>query len=141
MYGSDAMSGVVNFRTVRSLNGVRGDAMYSLSERGDAERMNALARHSAQKYAAVARQSDRDVQLHKAGSVNGSTRDFFHDKTPSSFIRSGTFVPSATNAAERCTCSADALYRLRHCWGTQSTAEPKDSTTIVRCSCRPGAVN
>ena len=34
----------------------------------------------------------------KQDPVNGSARPFFTDKTPSSFIGTGTYVPSATNA-------------------------------------------
>jgi len=40
VYGSDAMSGVVNFKTVRALDGVKVDLMNSISERGDAFRFN-----------------------------------------------------------------------------------------------------
>lgn len=97
VYGSDAMSGVVNFRTVRSLNGVRGDAMYSLSERGDAERMNASLAFGTE-YGQSRGNLIAAFSYAKQDPVNGSTRDFFHDKTPSSFIGTGTFVPSATNA-------------------------------------------
>jgi iron complex outermembrane recepter protein len=97
VYGSDAMSGVVNFRTVRSLKGVRGDAMYSLSERGDAERMNASLSFGTQ-YAESRGHLIVALSYAKQDAVNGSSRDFFYDKTPSSFIGTGTFVPSATNA-------------------------------------------
>lgn len=40
VYGSDAMSGVVNFKTLRSLDGVRIDLMNTISERGDGYKFN-----------------------------------------------------------------------------------------------------
>lgn len=138
VYGSDAMSGVVNFRTVRSLDGVRGDAMYSLSERGDAERMNASLAFGTQ---FAESRGDLIVALSyaKQDPVNGSTRDFFHDKTPSSFIGSGTFVPSATNAP-----NAAVLQAVFTGYGINGTRNPllnlgfnDDSSLFVQT----GAVN
>src|SRR5687767_12854998 len=75
VYGSDAMSGVVNFRTVRSLNGVRGDAMYSLSERGDAERMNASLAFGTE-YGQSRGNLIAAFSYAKQDPVSGSTRDF-----------------------------------------------------------------
>src|SRR4051794_12254289 len=40
VYGSDAMSGVVNFKTLRSLDGVKIDLMNSISDRGDGFKFN-----------------------------------------------------------------------------------------------------
>src|SRR5690349_17513185 len=97
VYGSDAMSGVVNFRTVRALKGVRADTMYSLSEQGDAKRMNASLSFGTE-YADTRGNLIVAFSYAKQDPLNGSTREFFHDKTPSSFIGTGTFVPSATNA-------------------------------------------
>lgn len=97
IYGSDAMSGVVNFKTVRKLDGVRVDLMNTISERGDAYRFNgSLALGTA--FAEDRGHVIAAFSYAKQNPVNGSTRDFFYDKTPSSFIGSGTFVPSATNA-------------------------------------------
>jgi iron complex outermembrane receptor protein len=97
IYGSDAMSGVVNFRTVRRLDGFRVDAMNSISERGDAYRFNGSL--------AFGSSFDEDrgnviaafTYAHQ-DSLQGSSREFFHDKVPSSFIGYGTYVPSAANA-------------------------------------------
>jgi outer membrane receptor protein involved in Fe transport len=96
VYGSDAMSGVVNFRTVRSLDGIRLDLMNSISQRGDAYRFNGSLAFGTSfgdrgNVVAAFSYSTQDP-------VNGSARSFFHDKTPSSFIGFGTFVPSASNA-------------------------------------------
>jgi outer membrane receptor protein involved in Fe transport len=97
VYGSDAISGVVNFKTIKSFDGVKVDLMNSISERGDAYRFNgsvALGTTFAE---------DRGhliaaFSYAKQDPVDGSKRAFFFDKTPSSFIGTGTFVPSATNA-------------------------------------------
>jgi iron complex outermembrane receptor protein len=97
IYGSDAMSGVVNFRTLRRLEGLRVDAMNSISERGDAYRFNGSL--------AFGSTFDEDrgnviaafTYAHQ-DPLEGSSRDFFHDKIPSSFIGYGTYVPSASNA-------------------------------------------
>ncbi|MEJ5976460.1 TonB-dependent receptor [Novosphingobium sp. PS1R-30] len=97
VYGSDAISGVVNFKTIKSFEGVKVDLMNSISERGDAYRFNgslALGTNFA---------DDRGhliaaFSYANQDPVDGSKRSFFYDKTPSSFIGTGTFVPSATNA-------------------------------------------
>jgi iron complex outermembrane recepter protein len=97
IYGSDAISGVVNFRTLRNFDGVRVDMQYGISERGDAARYNgSLAFGSS--FA-----DDRGNVLvafsyAQQDPLQGSTRSFFDARVPSSFIGTGTFVPSATNA-------------------------------------------
>jgi outer membrane receptor protein involved in Fe transport len=97
VYGSDAMSGVVNFKTVRSLDGVKIDLMNSISDRGDGFKFNGslvLGTHFKDDRGHVIAAFSYASQ----DPVNGSARDFFHGKTPSSFLGTGTFVPSATNA-------------------------------------------
>ena len=97
VYGSDAMSGVVNFKTVRKLEGFKIDLMNNISERGDAYRFNgSLAFGST--FAEDRGHVTAAFSYAKQNPINGSSRDFFYDKTPSSFIGSGTFVPSATNS-------------------------------------------
>src|SRR5262245_13419834 len=88
VYGSDAMSGVVNFKTLRSFEGVRIDGMYSSSEQGDADRLNASLAFGT-KYGEDRGNLIVAFSYAKQDPVNGSTRDFFHDKTPSSFIGTG----------------------------------------------------
>ena len=97
VYGSDAMSGVVNFKTLRSLDGIRLDALSSISERGDAFKFNGSAAFGTT-FAEDRGNLIAAFTYSKQDPVNGSKRAFFHDKTPSSFIGYGTFVPSATNA-------------------------------------------
>jgi iron complex outermembrane receptor protein len=97
VYGSDAMSGVVNFKTIRSFDGIKLDLMDSFSEKGDANKFNAslaIGTNFAQERGHLI----AAFTYSKQDPVNGSARSFFNDKTPSSFIGTGTFVPSATNA-------------------------------------------
>jgi len=97
IYGSDAMSGVVNFKTVRSFDGIKLDLMDSISEKGDANKFTGSLAFG------TGFGGDRGHLIaaftySKQNPLNGDSRPFFHDKTPSSFIGTGTFVPSATNA-------------------------------------------
>lgn len=96
VYGSDAMSGVVNFRTLRSLDGIHVDLMDSVSERGDANKFNgslSLGTNFAEDRGHVI----AAFSYAKQDPVDGSSRAFFHDKIPSSFIGTGTYVPSGSN--------------------------------------------
>ena len=97
VYGSDAISGVVNFKTVRKLEGFRVDLLNGISERGDSYRFNGSVAFGSS-FAEDRGNLVAAFSYAKADPVNGSTRPFFFDKTPSSFIGTGTFVPSATNA-------------------------------------------
>ncbi len=96
VYGSDAMSGVVNFLTESFFDGVKADVQYGNSSRSDLEKMSAsLAVGSS--FA-----DDRGRVLFSLGYTDrdgmyGSERSFFEFVTPSSFIGHGTFVPAATN--------------------------------------------
>lgn len=97
VYGSDAMSGVVNFKTLHNFEGVRVDTQYNISERGDAAKFNAslafgtrFAEDRGHVLAAFSYTTQDPLQ--------GIERSFFNDKVPSSFIGTGTYVPSATNA-------------------------------------------
>ena len=96
VYGSDAMSGVVNFLSQEFFDGIKGDLQYGASSRSDVEKMSAsLALGSG--FA-----DDRGHVLLSLGytkreGLYGVERDFFEFVTPSSFIGQGTFVPSAGN--------------------------------------------
>ena len=97
IYGSDAMSGVVNFKTIRSFEGIKVDLMNSISERGDAYKFNGSLALGTQ-FAENRGNLIATFSYAKQDPVNGDARRFFDDKTPSSFIGTGAFVPSATNA-------------------------------------------
>lgn len=105
IYGSDAISGVVNFKTLRAFEGVRMDVQNSLSGRGDAYRFNGSLAFGSNFADGRGHVLAAFSYAHQ-DAVNGSTRDFFFDKTPSSFIGNGTFVPSATNAPDAAVVSS-----------------------------------
>ena len=96
VYGSDAISGVVNFKTVHSFEGVKIDAMNSISEKGDAYKFNGSLAFGAN-FAGNKGHVIAAFSYAKQNPVNGLSRAFFYDKTPSSFLGTSTFVPSATN--------------------------------------------
>jgi iron complex outermembrane recepter protein len=118
VYGSDAMSGVVNFKTVRKLEGVRLDAQYNISEKGDAAKYNASAAFGASF-------ADNRGNILAAFSytnqepLGGNKRSFFYNRIPSSFIGTGTFVPSATNAP-----TAAAIQGVFTTYGITSARNP-----------------
>lgn len=97
IYGSEAMSGVVNFKTLRRLEGIRVDALSSISEEGDAFKFNGSVAFGTT-FAEDRGNLIAAFTYSEQDGVEGASRDFFHNKTPSSFIGTGTFVPNATNA-------------------------------------------
>jgi iron complex outermembrane recepter protein len=105
VYGSDAMSGVVNFKTIRSLDGVVADAQVNVSARGDAFRFKGSLAFGTS-FAEGRGNVVAAFSYAKQDALNGSQRDFFFDKTPSGFIGTGAFVPSATNAPDAAVLTA-----------------------------------
>ncbi|MEO8779700.1 MAG: TonB-dependent receptor [Rhodanobacter sp.] len=96
VYGSDAMSGVVNFHTIPYFDGIKGDVQYGNSTKED----------FAQRAASVALGSAFDggkghmllaLGYTDSQALQGTRRSFFDLVTPSSYIGPSTFVPSATN--------------------------------------------
>jgi iron complex outermembrane receptor protein len=105
VYGSDAMSGVVNFVTLGHFEGIRTDVQYGNSERGDYEQITSSAAFG------TSFGDDKGHALFSIGystreGLAGSKRDFFDFVTPSSFIGQGTFVPSATNLPNQAAVNA-----------------------------------
>ncbi|WP_432788017.1 TonB-dependent receptor domain-containing protein [Novosphingobium rhizosphaerae] len=118
VYGSDAMSGVVNFKTLRSFNGVKADVQNTLSEKGDAFKFSgsiAFGSSFAQDRGHVI----AAFSYTKQDPINGRARSFFSDKTPSSYIGTGTFVPNATNAP-----NAAVVQSIFNGYGVTSTINP-----------------
>ena len=96
VYGSDAMSGVVNFLTEPFFDGVKADIQYGNSSRADVEKMSAsLALGSS--FADDRGQIFLSLGYTDREGMYGSERSFFEFVTPSSFIGQSTFVPAATN--------------------------------------------
>ncbi len=99
VYGSDAMSGVVNFKSIRSLDGFVVDAQTTISEKGDAFKVKGSVAFGS----SFADDRGRVVAAFsyaKQDPLNGSQRSFFFDKTPSGFIGTGVYVPVAANAPD-----------------------------------------
>ena len=96
VYGSDAISGVVNFRTRRNINGIEIDGQIGNTFRADRQTAD---------ISAVGGWTSGDDRLNIVGAVGytkraeltGAERSFFDLGILSSFIGQGTFVPSATN--------------------------------------------
>jgi outer membrane receptor protein involved in Fe transport len=105
VYGSDAMSGVVNFISLRQFQGVTFDAQYGNTEHGD------MAQSKASMAFGTSFGEDRGHALlslgytHRQG-LTGDKRPFFALVTPSSFIGQGTFVPAATNLPNQATVNS-----------------------------------
>jgi outer membrane receptor protein involved in Fe transport len=105
VYGSDAMSGVVNFISLRQFEGVTFDAQYGNSEHGDFGSSKASVAFGTN-FA-----DDKGHALLSLGYTHrqglyGNERPFFNLVTPSSFIGQGTFVPAATNLPNPATVNA-----------------------------------
>jgi len=96
VYGSDALSGVVNFLSAPYFDGIKADIQYGNSSRSDVEKIAASFSLGSNF------DDDRGHILLSLGYTDregmyGTERSFFEFVTPSSFIGQGTFVPSATN--------------------------------------------
>ena len=93
VYGSDAMSGVVNFHTIKNFSGITGDVQYGNSFKSDL---------ASRAYSVAAGGSFGEEKGHVLLSLGYTTRDglqgnkrsFFDLVTPSSFIGQDTYVPS-----------------------------------------------
>ena len=97
VYGSDAISGVVNFITRRRFEGIQVDARVGSSFVGDA---------GTRSIALLGGVGTGDDRGHALVSISYSERDvlwgykrpeFFSQGVLSSFIGQGTYIPSATN--------------------------------------------
>ena len=96
VYGSDAMSGVVNFKTLTNYTGVRASVQYGNSFKGDYTTVDSSVTAGGN-YG-----NDRgyflvSVAYRYRSGLRGSERPFFNLATPSSYIGQGTYVPSASN--------------------------------------------
>jgi len=97
VYGSDAMSGVVNFISLDHFEGATFDAQYGNTEQGDlAQTKASLALGTT--FAEGGGHALLSAGYTDRGNLLGKDRmPFFDLLTPSSFIGQGTFVPAATN--------------------------------------------
>jgi iron complex outermembrane recepter protein len=118
IYGSDAMSGVVNFKTIRNMDGIIADMQTSISERGDAFKFKGSVAFGTS-FAEDRGNVVAAFSYAKQDPLNGSKRSFFFDKTPSGFIGTGVYVPSAANAP-----SGAVLTTLFNGYGVAGTRAP-----------------
>ncbi len=118
VYGSDAMSGVVNFKSVRQLDGVVIDAQTGISGQGDAFKFKGSVAFGTN-FADDRGHVVAAFAYAKQDPLNGSQRPFFFTRTPSGFIGSGAFVPSSANAP-----SGAVLTSLFNSYGVAGTINP-----------------
>ncbi len=100
VYGSDAMSGVVNFKSLTSFDGVQLNVRAGMSEQGDGNTTDVgitagfnIAEDRGNVLFSIG-YTDRDV-------LWGSDRDFYQLGVLSSFIGTGTYVPAPTNLPQQ----------------------------------------
>lgn len=96
VYGSDAMSGVVNIITLRHFNGVRADVQYGNSFQSDYQTVTSSLDIGSNF------DHNRGHVLVSVGFTSmphlaGSQRLYFLNEIPSSYLAQGSYVPSATN--------------------------------------------
>jgi iron complex outermembrane receptor protein len=118
VYGSDAMSGVVNFKTLRSFDGVKVDLQDSMSQKGDARKFDASIAFGTG-FAEDRGHMIAAFSYTNQGALPSSSRSFLFDKVPSSYIGFGTFVPDATNAPD-----GTVLTALFNSYGIAGTINP-----------------
>jgi iron complex outermembrane recepter protein len=107
VYGSDAMSGVVNFKTLSDYEGVRLDGQIGNSFRGDYRKLTtSLTAGTA--FAGGRGHALLSLSYTERPRLPGIKRSFFDLRVPSSFIGQSTFVPSATNLPSQ--AALDALF-------------------------------
>lgn len=96
VYGSDAMSGVVNFKTLRKYKGLMLDLQYGNSQKSDLKKLSPTLTFGTEfgegKGYALFAMNYNDRQ-----NLPGYKRPFFNGGVPSSYIGTGTYVPSASN--------------------------------------------
>ena len=105
VYGSDAMSGVVNFKSVRDFSGLKLDVRSGFSDQGGAGTLD-IGITGGFKIA-----EDRGNVLVSASFTDrnvlwGHERDFYQLGVLSSFIGTGTYVPAPTNLPQQAVVNA-----------------------------------
>jgi iron complex outermembrane receptor protein len=95
VYGSDALSGVVNFKTLKNFSGVKVDAQYGNSFKGDlvpAKQVSVTAGLSGDRGNALF-----SFSYLERGGFFGYQRPFFFLQSASSFLSTSLYAPSAGN--------------------------------------------
>jgi outer membrane receptor protein involved in Fe transport len=96
VYGSDAMSGVVNFKTLRKFEGLVLDVQYGNSQKHDARKLSPSI-IAGTKFAEGKGHALFSISYDERQGLQGMSRPFFKLGVPSSFIGTSTYLPSAAN--------------------------------------------
>jgi len=102
VYGSDAMSGVVNFITLKNFEGMVTDLQYGNSVKEDYGQFSGSTAFGT-RFAGDKGHALLSLGYTHRQGLYGSERGFFDYVTPSSFIGQGTFVPAPTNLPKQAT--------------------------------------
>jgi len=105
VYGSDALSGVVNFKTIRNIDGVVADVQYGNSFKTDRRTLDASVAFGT-KFAEDRGSFLLAVSATGRQPLSGRKRDFYLGILPSSYIYQGTYVASATNLPSQAAVNA-----------------------------------
>src|SRR5207302_2051077 len=105
VYGSDAMSGVVNFVTLSHFEGMTTDLQYGNSIKDDFGQFSGSTAFGT-KFADDTGHALLSLGYTHREGLSGAQRAFFNLVTPSSFIGQGTFVPSPTNLPSQAAVNA-----------------------------------
>ena len=105
VYGSDAISGVVNFKTKQHFSGVQIDAQGGISERGDGATLNVSAVGGGQ-FADGRGQATFAMDYYDRRPIEAYNRSFYTDAfthggagAASNTLPTGTYLPDAANLA------------------------------------------
>lgn len=96
VYGSDAMSGVINFKSLRKLKGVVVDVQYGNSQKND-QRKFSPSLTAGTEFDDGKGYSLFSISLDERESLPGAARPFFALGVPSSFLGTSTYLPAAAN--------------------------------------------
>jgi iron complex outermembrane receptor protein len=96
VYGSDAMSGVVNFKSLRKLKGLVLDFQYGNSQKNDARRLSPSITAGTE-FAEGKGYALFSISYDERERLPGYKRPFFDLAVPSGFIGTSTYLPNAGN--------------------------------------------
>jgi len=106
-YGSDALSGVVNFKLNRNFTGLQMDAQYGVTEQGDGKE-SSLSLTAGGKYAEDKGHAVFSVSYSQRGEVYNAARDFAKISGASSTTPYGRYDATGTNLPTQ--AAVDAVF-------------------------------
>ena len=96
VYGSDAMSGVVNFKTLSQFEGLKADVQYGNSFKSDYTTVSSSLT-AGTSFAGGKGHALLSLSYTYREGLSGAKRSFYQFVTPSGYIGQGLYVPSAAN--------------------------------------------